>query len=176
MHTHEDRPLGVLVHITGTVLYRSVNTASILYPWLPPGPQLTKYRSNSLESRRLRWNMASRESTRCSMKVGRGVSRPMESCSFNSWAGGSTWWFAEGRTSAGTGAAVLSLETAGVASAGESLCPSVMVNIRKKKLSCGKENAWQGTVGLVSNECGMNAGIQIRQKRKMERKNIEEKK
>lgn len=53
MHTHEDRPFGVLIHVTGAMLSDSTELAlhsarSILRS------RRTKYRSNSLESCRFR--------------------------------------------------------------------------------------------------------------------------
>lgn len=142
MHTHEDRPFRVLVHVAGTVLFRFIE-ASALY--FVPGPVKlirTKYRSNSLESRLFRWNCASRESARCSMKVGRGVSRSMGSFSFDGWAVDSARWLTCPRASTGTGAAVVSpMPAAGASAVGE--CPSLMVERRVRK-GAGKQqtNAW----------------------------------
>lgn len=140
MHTHEDRPFRVLVHVTGAVLS---DEALALYS-VPSVFRFTrtKYRSNSLESCRCRWNCASREPARCSMKVGRGVIRSTESFSFSGWAVDSAWWLACPRTSTGKGAAAVSpVAGAGASAVGE--CPSVMVDMLEWK-RCKKQKRTLG--------------------------------
>lgn len=103
MHSHHDGPLGVFIHVTGSMLSQApVSSVLSSYSmflscfWSSIGfiagyHRLTKYRSNSLESRRSSWNCESREVAKFSKNVGRGVIRPTEeACSF-SWICTVSW-------------------------------------------------------------------------------------
>lgn len=85
VHAHEDRPFRMLIHVARSMLLGRVDVSSALSRAKPGCPH-TKYRSNSLESLRCRWNCESREFARCSMNVGRGVRRSPEAFSFTAWS------------------------------------------------------------------------------------------